>query len=52
MEEQRLKELLNKIESRISANNKSYTLIYMGIWFAVLIYAFLALRGKEAKKDL
>ena len=47
MEEQQRKELLNKIESRISANNKSYSLIYTVIVFAVLIYAFLALRVKK-----
>jgi len=51
MEEQQRKELLNKIEIRITANNKSYTIIYVGIFFAVLIYAFLALRGKEAKTN-
>lgn len=49
MEEQQRKELLKKIDSRITANNKSYRLIYMGIFFAVLIYAFLTLCSKEAK---
>lgn len=47
MEEQQRKELLNNIEIRISANNTSYTLIYAGIFFAGLVYAFLTLRGKE-----
>ena len=52
MEAHQRKELLNKIESRITANNKSYTLIYFGIFLTVLIYAFLTLRGKEGKTDL
>lgn len=43
------KEIFNKINSRISENNMSYWLIYTGIFFAVLSYAFLALRVKEDK---
>lgn len=48
METHKRKELLRKTESSINANNKSYTLIYVGIFFAVLIYAYLTLRVKEA----
>lgn len=51
MDTHQRKELLNKIESCITANNRSYRLIYMGIFFAVLIFAFLTLRVKEAKTD-
>ena len=47
MKARQVEEMLNKIESHITANNKSYGLIITGIFFAVLIYAFLALRGKE-----